>query len=312
MFHGVIPRHWLQVAVAVALASSLGCQGPNAPAPEGRAHASLLRDLSYIRRGEVELLADVHRPASADTAPAVILVHGGSWARGSRRRMDRIAAAVAEHGFVAVNIEYRLAPEHPYPAPLEDVLAAVCWVRRHAARLRVDPRRIALWGYSAGAHLSALAGSRPEATNPNDVCGSEDARVQACVLGSGPTDLRRLGDIGPVRRFLGGPLAEIPQVVKAASPVFAVHSESPPTFLYHGRDDWVVSVEHSRALRDALAAVDVPVQLVETARGHLTQLICPDETIAHALAFLDRWLAARPAEARTEHVRQLPRRGSRR
>lgn len=296
MLNGVVSRTGLHVAVAVALASSLGCQGASTPTPEERADAVLLRDLSYARRGEVELLADVHRPASAEPAPAVVLVHGGSWARGSRSRMDRIAAAVAEHGFVAVNIEYRLAPEHPYPAPLEDVLAAVCWVRRNAARLRVDPRRIALWGYSAGAHLSALAGSRPEATNPSDVCGSKDARVQACVLGSGPTDLRRLGDIGPVRRFLGGPPAEVPQLVKAASPVSAVHSESPPTFLYHGRDDWVVGVEHSRALRDALAAADVPVQLVETDRGHLTQLICPDETIAQALAFLDRWLAARPAQ----------------
>ena len=183
MLDGVVSPYWLQVAVAVAVASSLGCRGPNAPAPE--------RDLSYARRGEVELLADVHRPASAETAPAVILVHGGSWARGSRRRMAQIAAAVAKHGFVAVNIEYRLAPEHPYPAPLEDVLAAVCWVRRNAARLHVDPQRIALWGYSAGAHLSALAGSRPEATHPGDACAADVARVQACVLGSAPTDLHR-------------------------------------------------------------------------------------------------------------------------
>lgn len=283
MFRGVLSRYWLQVALCLALVSCLGCQSPN---------AGVLRDQSYARRGEAELLADVHRPLSAESAPAVILVHGGSWARGSRSRMDRIAAAVAEHGFVAVNIEYRLAPEHPYPAPLEDVLAAVRWVRRNAARLGVDPRRIALWGYSAGAHLSALAGSRPEGTNPSDPRRNEDARVQACVLGSGPSDLGLLGDVRPVRRFLGRPPAEIPEVVRAASPVFAVHSKSPPTFLYHGRDDWVVDVEHSRVLCDALAEAGVPVQLVETARGHLTQLICPDEIIAQALVFLDRWLVA--------------------
>ncbi|MBL4846776.1 MAG: alpha/beta hydrolase [Planctomycetes bacterium] len=254
----------------------------------------MLRDLPYARRGEVDLLADVYRPASTEAAPAVLLVHGGSWARGSRLRMAQIASAVAKHGFVAVNIEYRLAPEHPYPASLEDVLAAVCWVRRNAVRLGVDPQRIALWGYSAGGHLSALAGSRPEATNPGDACAADIARVQACVIGSAPTDLRRFGDIGPVREFLGGRPAEIPAVVEAASPVFAVHSESPPTFLYHGRDDWVVGVEHSRALRNALVAANVPVQLIETARGHLTQLVCPKETIVEALAFLDRWLAPLP------------------
>ncbi len=290
---GVMPRCWLPIAVAVALSAS-GCRAPNAPTSGGPgpdADAALLRDQVYARRGEIELLADVHRPPSAAPAPAVVLVHGGSWARGSRNRMARIAAAVTEHGFVAVNIEYRLAPEHPYPAALEDVLAAVSWVRRNAARLRVDPRRIALWGYSAGAHLSALAGSRPEAADPGDASSVDVARVQACVLGSGPTDLRRLGSVPPLRDFLGGPPAEIPDVVEEASPVLAVHAESPPTFLYHGRDDWVVSVEHSRALRDALLAVDVPVQLVETARGHLTQLICPEEIVVQALAFLDRWLA---------------------
>lgn len=268
--------------LVLALTCAVGCQSATTPPP--------LRDQLYAQRGELELLADVHPPASAAPAPAVILVHGGSWARGSRGRLEPIAEAVAEHGYVAVNIEYRLAPEHTYPAPLEDVLAAVCWVRRNAERLGVDPQRIALWGYSAGAHLSALAGSRPEALDLEAWVHGEDATVQACVLGSAPTDLRRFGDARAVRRFLGGAPSEHPERVEAASPVFAVHDATPPTFLYHGRDDWVVGVEHSHDLRDALAAREVPVELVETSRGHLTQLICPGEVVGDALAFLDRWL----------------------
>jgi len=272
----------LAIPLLLALTCALGCQSPTTPSP--------LRDQSYAQRGELELLADVHRPASSVPAPAVILVHGGSWTRGTRGRMERIARAMAEHGFVAVNIEYRLAPEHPYPAPLEDVLAAVCWVRRNAGRLRVDPGRIALWGYSAGAHLSALAASRPQALHPLDVRADADPSVQACVLGAGPSDLRRFGDLWPIRRFLGGTPSERPRVVEAASPVLSVHAKSPPTFLYHGRDDWVVDVQHARALRDALTAQKVPVQLLETERGHLTQLVCPENVLPQAITFLDRWL----------------------
>lgn len=269
----------------LALLAVLFCAGCQAPAP-----VELLIDEPYARRGEVELLADVHRPAGATSAPAVLLVHGGSWARGTRWRMKRIAEAVAAHGFVAVNIDYRKGAEHPYPEPLQDVLAAVCWVRKNAARLGVDPRRIALWGYSAGGHLSALAGSRPEATQAADAGALAIAPVQACVLGSSPTDLALFGDLRPIRRFLGGSPSALPLVTRAASPVHAVHSKSPPTFLYHGRDDWVVSVEHSRALHQALVEAEVPSQLVETPRGHLTQLVCPDAVIEQALAFLDRWL----------------------
>ncbi len=281
----------LAIPLVLALTCALGCQSTTTPAP--------LRDQVFVQRGETELLADVHQPSPRGTAPAVIIVHGGSWARGTRGRMERVALAVAERGYVAVNIEYRLAPEHPYPAPLEDVLAAVCWVRRNAARLRVDPRRIALWGYSAGAHLSALAGSRPEALNPLDLHAGDDPSVQACVLGSAPTDLRRFGDIRPLRRFLGGTPTEHPRLVESASPIFAVHPGSPPTFLYHGRDDWVVDPAHSHALRDALAAEQVPVQLVETARGHLTQLICPENVLTQAIAFLDRWLAVPAGQRRS-------------
>ncbi len=250
----------------------------------------LLRDVPYAQRGEVELLADIHVPASAKVSPAIVLVHGGSWARGNRRRMERIAAEAVKRGFVAVNIEYRLAPEHRYPAQLEDVLAAVCWVRRNADRLRIDPQRIAVWGYSAGAHLSVLAASRPEAASPNDDCPSDLARVQACILGSTPADLRRFGDVRSVRHFLGGSPSEIAEVYEDASPILAVDAQNPPTFLYHGRADWVVDIEHSRELRSALEAAGVPVQLVETNRGHFSQALFSEEATGHAFDFLDRWL----------------------
>jgi acetyl esterase/lipase len=72
------------------------------------------RDISY-HDGDPRRVLDVHRPEAVEALPAVILVHGGSWSRGNRRRMHRVAEKAVERGYAAVNIEYRLAPENRYP-----------------------------------------------------------------------------------------------------------------------------------------------------------------------------------------------------
>lgn len=110
------------------------------------------------------LYADVYIPDgnSADGGsaawPAVLVVHGGGWERRSREDMTRISRRLADRGFVAVNIDYRFAPEYRFPAQLHDVQIAHRWMRDEASRLRIDPDRIAGLGFSSGAHLVALAG----------------------------------------------------------------------------------------------------------------------------------------------------------
>ena len=264
--------------------SSEAIQDPNAGGP-------VREEIAYAQREGVPLLADVYRPDRNSKAPAVILVHGGSWSRGKRDRMDRVAARAVERGFVVVNIEYRLAPEHRYPRGVEDISTAVCWTRRNAASLGVDPEQIALWGYSAGGHLSVLAASRPGSPNAEDDCPPEQARVQACVAGSAPSDLRLFGDIQPLRALLGAGPDEAPELYEEASTTLAVGEQTPPTFLYHGRTDWIVDVEHSRRLRGSLESAGVPVELVENDRGHFSQAVFAEEPIEKALDFLEQQFA---------------------
>src|SRR5688500_19047144 len=122
-----------------------------------------------------ELRADLYKPVGNGPFPAVVMIHGGGWEGRSRADMDGIAQQVAEHGYVVLNMSYRFAPRWHFPAQLQDVQQAVLWLRKHASDLRVQKNQIGTWGYSAGAHLAALAG----VTGPNDKWFVEGARVQA-------------------------------------------------------------------------------------------------------------------------------------
>ena len=104
------------------------------------------------------LTATVYKPQRPELMPAVLVVHGGSWTRRSPEDMTRVSKALASRGFVVINVAYRFAPEHVFPAQVEDLRAALDWAVTHAERLQLDPSRIGAFGYSAGAHLVSLLG----------------------------------------------------------------------------------------------------------------------------------------------------------
>ncbi len=103
------------------------------------------------------VLVRVLRPTSArELRPCVFSIHGGGYVLGNRTiDEDRLTAWVVELGCVTVSVEYRLAPEHPYPAPLDDCYAGLKWVHEHADELGIDPARTGISGVSAGGGLAA-------------------------------------------------------------------------------------------------------------------------------------------------------------
>lgn len=113
------------------------------------------------------------RPAVDDRArPAILFLHGGGMVVGSAHGFRRNAAALAhEHGAVVVSVDYRLAPETPFPGPQEDCYAALAWLTDNAASLGVDPRRIAVMGESAGAGLAAALALMARDRGEYRLCG---------------------------------------------------------------------------------------------------------------------------------------------
>lgn len=250
-------------------------------------HAETVADLRYTPDDwPTAQHADLYLPETGGLRAAIILIHGGGWVRGERADMDGVAREAVARGYVVFNIDYRLAPQHPYPAAVEDVCAAVAWVREQATRFRVDPARVALWGYSAGGHLAAQAGV-------SDACGPD--KVAAVIAGGMPSDLVLARDSELVRQFIGAPWPVAAARYAAASPLRGVDAGDPPVFLYHGTWDWIVDVDHARRMKAALDAVGVPAELyLLRGYGHFATFLFGGDARDAAYAFL-RAQAAAPA-----------------
>ncbi len=272
-------------AVVFLTASLLaGCSSP-APSATSAGHVrtgfSKQPEVIYTPAGwPAALPADIYLPKGTGPWPAVLLIYGGNWnADDHRWQMRLLARKLAGRGYVVMNAAYRGAPKFPYPAPVDDLQEALRWLRAHAGEYRLQPDRIATYGFSAGGHLAALLGMR---------AGVAEVRVQAVVAASAPSDLMLFsgGEILP--RFLGATLAEKPDLYRAASSVTHATSDDPPVFLYHGTDDQTVSPEHSKVFKGALDRAGVRNELhwVE-GRGHASMLIFNGPAEAAAINFLD-------------------------
>jgi acetyl esterase/lipase len=174
--------------------------------------------------------------------------------------MEPLASFLARHGFVGVTMSYRLAPQFPFPAQVHDCQAVLEWMRQNANRLELDPSRIALGGFSAGAHLALLTAYLEHSDRFRHVLNPNLARpdIGAVFSFAGPTDLT-VYDGPTVRDFLGGPRQERFTVFESASPLSSVSRFVPPTFIVHGTLDSLVEPEQSlrlyRALEDARGEV---------------------------------------------------------
>jgi acetyl esterase/lipase len=237
----------------------------------------LVSGIVFGKRGDTELKLDLAMPKEGEGPfPVIICLHGGGWVGGERQQMKGTIEVMARRGYVAISPDYRLAPQHRFPAQIEDCKAAVRWVRANAEKYRINPQKIGVFGFSAGAHLACLLGVTGKDDGLEGKGGNADqsSAVQAVVSFFGPTDFTQPVWSDKVSQrhlkpFLGGTADEKADVYRRASPLTYAGKNAPPFLFVHGTADDIVPMQQSEAMVKKLRQAGVSARLIEVVgEGH--------------------------------------------
>lgn len=206
------------------------------------------------------LALDFYQPPTENTAPCVVVIHGGGWDGGDRRELAHFNTWLASQGVAVAAVDYRLAPQHPWPAQRDDVSAALAWLKTQADALGIDPQRFVLLGRSAGGQIASAVAYT-----------AQDPAIRGVIAFYAPHDMDfawsvsreddALNSLNLMRQYLDGPPGESRrEIYHTASAQHNIGPVTPPTLLLHGTIDTLVWRRHS----ERLAA-----QLSEAGRPHL-------------------------------------------
>jgi pectinesterase len=232
------------------------------PSPRVR----VVPNIVFARYGKRSLRLDLYIPVnSKEAVPGVIVIRGGGWMVNDRKESAHVASALAERNVAAASIEYRTADEASFPGAVQDVKAAIRWMRANAKRFGISAGTIGTLGGSSGAHMALLAAL----TDDRDLEGAGgnnnvSSQVQAVVAMATPTDLRRLnaGGRSIVARFLHASPEQNPKLWARASPVNHVRAGGPSILLIHGTADESVLPEQSSQFAELYRKAGGQVELV--------------------------------------------------
>jgi acetyl esterase/lipase len=226
-------------------------------------------NVEYANPDNQHLQLNMARPKGDGPFPAVMCIHGGGFRAGTRDGYDGLIHKLAERGYVAVTVTYRLAPKYPFPAAIYDVKAGVRWLRANAGKYHIDPERIGVTGGSAGGHLAQFLGVTGDVQMfEGDEGNPEQSSKVACVVNFyGPSDFTKsygksvdAAEVLPL--FLGGNLEQARQKHIIASPLYWVTPNSAPTLCVHGTKDNYVAYEQAVWMVDKLLNAGVEAELI--------------------------------------------------
>ncbi len=265
--------------------------------------AKAFKDLVYAKHGDQEMKLDLYIPEEGDGPfPLVVWIHGGGWIGGDKNDCPVLNLGYCRRGYATASLSYRFSNVAPFPAQLEDVKAAIRWLRAHAKEYKLDPTRVGVIGASAGGHLVCLLGVTGK-TKQFDVGDNLDqsSEVQAVCNIFGPTDLLTGLDgldpdtdltkalIGMISGLLGGPMEEKTDVAKMASSTTYVDADAAPFMHVHGTKDLLVPVEQAEKLHDKLRQANVPSRLfIIPQAGHGDGIFNRPEIFKEIELFFDR------------------------
>jgi acetyl esterase/lipase len=218
--------------------------GARAPAKAPKVPDSLTytvhqyRESEPLRAGQlgIAIPKDAEKPL-----PMVVCIHGGGWSKGDKDQMAWMAMRYALRGYIGVTIAYRLNHEAPIPACILDVKEAIRYLKSISPEVHADPERIAVLGYSAGAHLALMAGLSPHAKKfTSEAYREEDSSVDCVVAIAAPADLeerrKRRNEMG----FLSEDRLNDVSFIRSISPLHWMDPQQIPILMLHGDQDPIV------------------------------------------------------------------------
>ena len=261
----------------------------------------------YARIGSRSLRLDLYRGEERfpGPRPVFVYIHGGAWVIGSRRQQGRLTIhELAAAGWLCASIDYRLSPRATFPDHLDDVHAALAWIRAHVAEHGGDPGFIVLGGGSAGAHLASLA-TLADATDDTRT----SAPIAGCVAYYGVYDLvdddrhfrhRAFHNLLMARVVMKCRVDQDRDRYAKASPLAQVCAAAPPFLLIHGDRDTLAPVGAARRFHAALTGAGVTCAYLELPGAHHAFELFPSlRSVAavHGVHRFCQWLYANRRDA---------------
>ena len=212
---------------------------------------------SIIYDSVKNLSFDYYKTCTDKFSPSIIVVHGGSWSGGDSKQLHELNSHLALAGYNVVSINYRLAPKFLSPAPIEDIVKAITFLKRNSFKLKIDTNNLVLLGRSAGAQIVLAAAAN-----------ISDPSIKGVISFYGPADMiwgyqhpasKLIMDSKKVMEdYLGGTLQQLPEKYKESSPIELLNNYQIPTLLIHGENDPLVAYEHSKRYNKRLDATKAP------------------------------------------------------
>ena len=263
-------------------------------------------DVSYATLSPAQKL-DIYLPnEGAGPFPIIVAIHGGSFVRGDKRDFQIVPIMEAlKRNYAVVAINYRLSDEAKFPCQINDVKAAIRWIRANGEKYTLNPGKIGIWGDSAGGNLAALAGTSCDIKELEDLSmgnPNQSSHVDAVVDWYGPINFLTMGNqLKQLQKnprksnsnYIAKTKEEAPELYIAASPETYIRQGLPPFFIQHGNADQIIpiqqSIDFATKLENISGKEKVVFEIIEGA-NHLDEKFTSPANISKVLDFLDRHL----------------------
>ncbi len=268
-------------------------------------------DVAYASLSDSQKL-DIYLPnEGTGPFPVIIAIHGGAFKSGDKTGELGYLQAALDRGYAVVSVNYRLSGEVIFPAAIQDVKAAIRFVKANASEYNLNQDKIATWGGSAGGNLAALAGTSGDVAElQDDSLGNSDqsTKVQAVIDWFGPINFLTMDDQftasgingqvhnvadSPESIYLGGLITSIPDIAAKSNPETYITADDAAFFIQHGTADVLIptqqSIDFAASLTKVLGAGKVSYESLEGA-GHGDAMFTTAANVAKALDFLDSQL----------------------